>query len=171
MDLEFTLILKDVDESYPPEMSPSEIAMYIAEKKALAFESESESSLVITADTIVAFQGQILGKPRDEDHAIEMLSQLSGQNHQVYTGVSLSYKGSLKTFSDKTEVFFQPLTNSQIRYYVEKYKPLDKAGAYGIQDWIGFIAVKEIVGSYTNVMGLPTEKLYTELCNTPIFKS
>jgi septum formation protein len=163
MDLDFSIILKDVDESYPEDLSPAEIAVYISEKKARAFLEDQNDGIVITADTIVAYKDEILGKPSDPKHAIEMLSKLSGTKHEVYTGVSLIYQENIMSFFDVTEVHFRPLTDEQILYYVETYSPLDKAGAYGIQDWIGMVAVERIEGSYTNVMGLPTEKLYQAL--------
>lgn len=163
MNLDFKVVLKDVDESYPEELLPAEIAVYIAEKKAKAFDEDSKGSIIITADTIVAYNGEILGKPEDAHHATEMLTKLSGTNHQVYTGVSLICNGTLRSFYDTTEVFFNDLSPGQISYYINNYKPMDKAGAYGIQDWIGMVAVKKIIGSYTNVMGLPTEKLYKAL--------
>lgn len=165
MELDFKVLLKDVDESYPDGLSPEEIACYIAEKKALAFIDERLTSLVITADTIVACNGEILGKPADAAHAKEMLTKLSGTTHQVYTGVSLAYRDKLQTFYDETEVCFRELSEEEIEHYIHQYNPLDKAGSYGIQDWLGFIAVEKITGSYTNVMGLPTEKLYTALSN------
>lgn len=163
MGLDFKVVLKEVDESYPAGLLPAEIAVYIAEKKADAFIEDRASSIVVTADTIVAYNDEILGKPDDAFHASEMLHKLSGTNHQVYTGVSIAHGDQLKSFYDVTEVFFNALTKEQIAYYIENYNPLDKAGAYGIQDWIGFIAVEKIIGSYTNVMGLPTEKLYMAL--------
>lgn len=163
MNLDFKVVLKDVDESYPEELLPAEIAVYIAEKKAKAFDEDSKGSIIITADTIVAYNGEILGKPEDAHHATEMLTKLSGTNHQVYTGVSLICNGTLRSFYDTTEVFFNDLSPGQISYYINNHKPMDKAGAYGIQDWIGMVAVKKIIGSYTNVMGLPTEKLYKAL--------
>jgi septum formation protein len=165
MELQFQVMLKDVDESYPAGLSPAEIACYIAEKKALAFKDERLHSLVITADTIVAYNGEILGKPENEAHAFEMLTKLSGTTHQVYTGVSIAYHDKLNTFYDVTKVCFRILSPAEIKHYIEKYKPMDKAGSYGIQDWLGFIAVEKITGSYTNVMGLPTEKLYSALLN------
>jgi septum formation protein len=165
MGLDFKVLLKDVDESYPEHLLPAEIACYIAEKKAVAFIAERLESLVITADTIVAYDGEILGKPADAAEAKRMLSKLSGSTHQVYTGVSLAFKDQLQTFYDQTEVCFRTLTAAEIDYYIAKYKPFDKAGSYGIQDWLGFVAVEKITGSYTNVMGLPTEKLYTALSN------
>jgi len=165
MGLDFKVVLKEVDESYPNNLSPSDIACYIAEKKANAFVDERRNNLVITADTIVAYNGEILGKPGDAVHAWEMLSKLSGTVHQVYTGVSLAHKDKLETFCDVTEVCFRKLSTAEIEHYINKYDPFDKAGSYGIQDWLGCIAVEKITGSYTNVMGLPTEKLYTALSN------
>ena len=163
MGLQFDVLLKDVDESYPEGLSPAAVASYISEKKAKAFTAERLTSLVITADTIVAYQGEILGKPEDDAHAKAMLTKLSGTTHQVFTGVSLAYQDKLETFYDETEVCFRKLTEQEIDHYILNYSPLDKAGSYGIQDWLGFIAVEKITGSYTNVMGLPTEKLYTVL--------
>jgi septum formation protein len=163
MDLDFELLLKDVDESYPEGLKPHQVAQYISEKKAKAFLQDDLKAIVITADTIVSFNNEILGKPADAAHAVEMISKLAGNMHQVVTGVSLAYKGEINTFFDVTEVYFRPLNLAQINYYVNHYNPFDKAGAYGVQDWIGMIAVEKIVGSYTNVMGLPTEKLYTAL--------
>jgi septum formation protein len=163
MNLQFKVALKDVDESFPDHLVPAEIAVYIAEKKARAFSEENINNMVITADTIVAYHNEILGKPQDATHATEMLSKLSGANHQVYTGVSIAYQDRLHSFYDVTEVFFNELTAEEIDFYVTNYNPFDKAGAYGVQDWIGTIAVQRIIGSYTNVMGLPTEKLYKAL--------
>ena len=165
MGLQFEVVLKDVDESYPENLSPAAIACYISEKKAKAFTAERLTSLVITADTIVAYNGEILGKPADATDAKVTLTKLSGTTHQVFTGVSLAYQDKLTTFYDETEVCFRPLTEAEIDHYILHYKPLDKAGSYGIQDWLGFIAVEKITGSYTNVMGLPTEKLYSALSN------
>jgi len=161
--LNFTVELKDVDESYPDHLPPSEIAVYIAEKKARAFTAMAEGAIVITADTIVALNGEILGKPNDRAHAQKMLQKISGQTHEVYTGVTLVKDGLIKSFYDKTEVSCKAVSNDEIDFYIDHYKPYDKAGSYGIQDWWGVVVVKEIKGSYTNVMGLPTEKLYTAL--------
>lgn len=164
MDIDFRIVLKEVDENYPEGLSPSEIAVYIAEKKARAFDESIEGNdLVLTADTIVSIEGQILGKPENEDHAIEMVSLLSGKKHEVITGVTLLNKNGMTSFYDVTEVFFSELSQEEIRYYIERYKPLDKAGSYGIQDWIGLAGIEKISGSYSNVVGLPTEKLYREL--------
>jgi septum formation protein len=163
MDLKFEVLIKDVDESFPEGLQPFEVAQYISEKKAKAFLADELKAIVITADTIVSLDGEILGKPEDADHAFEMLTKLSGTSHEVYTGVSLAFEGEINTFYDVTEVLFRALSPEQIRYYIENYKPFDKAGSYGVQDWIGMVAVERIVGSYTNVMGLPTEKLYKAL--------
>lgn len=163
MDIDFRIVLKDVDESYPDGLSPEEIAVYIAEKKAKAFDESVTDEVVLTADTIVAVDGQILGKPEDEEHAVQMLHTLSGKVHRVVTGVCILYKHQFNLFHDVSEVFFRKLTDEEIRFYVEKYKPLDKAGAYGIQEWVGLAGIERINGSYTNVVGLPTEKLYQQL--------
>jgi septum formation protein len=163
MDLDFEVVLRDVEESYPDGLIPAEIAVFIAEKKAQAFIGDYRDCIVITADTIVAYENEILGKPVDGSHALEMLTKLSGSKHEVYTGVSMTYAGKILSFFDRTEVYFKELTQEQIIYYINHYNPYDKAGAYGVQDWIGMVAVEKIVGSYSNVMGLPTEKLYTAL--------
>jgi septum formation protein len=163
MDIDFRIVLKDVDESYPDHLTPEEIAVYIAEKKARAFDESVDDEIVLTADTIVSVDAQILGKPENIDHAAEMLGLLSGKVHRVITGVCLLYKHRYNVFHDVSEVFFRKLTADEIRFYVEKYQPLDKAGAYGIQEWIGLVGIDRINGSYTNVVGLPTEKLYQQL--------
>ncbi|MFI5139241.1 MAG: Maf family nucleotide pyrophosphatase [Sphingobacteriales bacterium] len=163
MDIEFRIVLKEVDESYPDNLSPEEIALYIAEKKACAFDETLTDEIVLTADTIVCIDNQILGKPDDKAHAIEMLKLLSGRMHQVITGVCLLYKHQYHSFYDVSEVYFGELTDEEIISYVNKYQPFDKAGSYGIQERIGLIGIERINGSYTNVVGLPTEKLYREL--------
>jgi septum formation protein len=165
MGFDFQVVLREVDESYPPELSPSEIAVYISEKKAKAFDLLIENEIVITADTIVTLDGKILGKPENEDHAFEILSELSGKRHDVITGVSLLKNHRITSFYELTEVFFREISAEQIRYYINTCQPMDKAGAYGIQEWIGMVAVERINGSYSNVVGLPTHRLYTELCN------
>jgi len=164
MGFDFQVVLREVDESYPPGLSPSEIAVYISEKKARAFDLLIENEIVITADTIVSLDGKILGKPENEDHAFEMLSQLSGKGHDVITGVSLLKDHKVSSFYELTEVFFKEISAEQIRYYINTCQPMDKAGAYGIQEWIGLVAVDRINGSYSNVVGLPTHRLYSELC-------
>lgn len=164
MGLDFVLVLKEVDESYPDSLPLREVPVYIAEQKAKAFNGDAGSAIVITADTIVLLGNQILGKPEGLAGAKVMLQQLSGNMHEVITGVALlTPKHGMITFSEVTKVYFNPLTTEQIDYYVEKYQPLDKAGSYGIQEWIGLIGIHKIEGSYTNVVGLPTERLYKEL--------
>jgi septum formation protein len=163
MDIKFRVVLKDVDESYPDHLEPEEVAVYIAEKKARAFDESVGDEIVLTADTIVCIDNLILGKPETSGHAIEMLQLLSGRMHRVITGVCLLYKHQYHSFYDVSEVYFGQLTYEEITSYVNKYQPLDKAGAYGIQERIGLIGIERINGSYTNVVGLPTEKLYREL--------
>jgi septum formation protein len=163
MDLDFRIVLKEVDESYPEDLQPEEIAVYIAKKKAEAFDEEVGEEIVLTADTIVSVAGRILGKPETTEHAIEMLQLLSGRVHQVITGVCLLYKHQYHSFYDLSDVYFRDMTDEEITNYVNKYQPMDKAGAYGIQEWVGLTGIERINGSYTNVVGLPTEKLYRKL--------
>lgn len=163
MGLEFRVITKDVDESYPENLLPSEVAQYIAEKKVKAFEAELPEEVILTADTVVALGSEVLGKPSDAADARRMLQMLSGTIHQVYTGVAILHQHQINSFTDTTEVCFKTLSDEEIEYYINTCKPYDKAGAYGIQEWIGLTAVQWIQGSYTNVMGLPTEKLYARL--------
>lgn len=156
--------LPDVDESYPDTLRGEEIPAYISREKADAYQSMIEpDELLITADTIVWLDGEVLGKPKDREDAIRMLRKLSGASHQVITGVCLTTKEWQKCFTATTDVTFASLTEEEIVYYVDKYAPMDKAGAYGVQEWIGFIGVESISGSYFNVMGLPIQKLYKEL--------
>lgn len=162
MGINFSVELKDVDESYPAELSPAGVALYISEKKASAFNA-NPNVIVITADTIVAIDGEILGKPADHEEATNMLTKLSGNHHEVFTGVSINHNGSINSFYDCTKVKCRLINQEEIAYYIEHFKPFDKAGSYGIQDWFGLTVVEEIKGSYTNVMGLPTEKLYQYL--------
>ncbi|WP_443938420.1 Maf family protein [Pedobacter sp. MW01-1-1] len=161
MGLNFKVEIHDVDESYPEGLMPHEIAVFISEKKAKAFPPVAE--IVITADTIVALNGEILGKPQDRAHAEEMLAKLSGNKHEVFTGVTLIKDGKVHSFYDRTEVYCKTVTADEIAYYIDAFKPFDKAGSYGVQDWWGLVVVEKIIGSYTNVMGLPTEKLYAFL--------
>jgi len=163
MDLDFTIVLKEVDESYPAGLQPEEIAVYIARKKAEAFDEDINNEIVLTADTIVSISGHILGKPETSEHAIEMLKILSGKTHQVITGVCLLYKHHYHDFFDVSDVYFRELDEAEIVNYVTRYQPMDKAGSYGIQEWVGLTGIERINGSYTNVVGLPTEKLYREL--------
>ena len=159
-----TRVLKDIDESYPTNLDVEEIASYISMKKAEAYrESMAEDELVITADTIVVCDDEVLGKPIDTSDACRMLRMLSGRTHKVITGVTITTKEYSETLKSVTEVDFAQLTDNEIKYYVETYKPFDKAGAYGIQEWIGGIGVTGMRGSYYNVMGLPIQKLYNSL--------
>lgn len=156
--------LPDVDESYPGTLQGEEIPAYISREKAEAYQSMIEpDELLITADTIVWMNGEVLGKPKDREDAIRMLRKLSGASHQVITGVCLTTKEWQNGFTVTTDVTFAVLSEEEIVYYVDKYSPMDKAGAYGVQEWIGFIGVESISGSYYNVMGLPVQKLYREL--------
>ena len=156
--------LPDVDESYPDTLQGEEIPAYISREKAEAYQSMIEpDELLITADTIVWMNGEVLGKPKDREDAIRMLRKLSGASHKVITGVCLTTKGWQNSFTVTTDVTFAVLSEEEIVYYVDKYSPMDKAGAYGVQEWIGFIGVESISGSYYNVMGLPVQKLYREL--------
>lgn len=154
--------LQGLDESYPEGLSMEEIPQYISRKKAAAY-TLGEDELLITADTIVWLDGEVLGKPVDEEDAKQMLRKLSGKTHQVVTGVTLSWSDQQHSFASISQVTFAQLTDEEIDYYVTYYHPLDKAGAYGIQEWIGYIGVTSIEGSYFNVMGLPVQRLYTEM--------
>lgn len=168
LDFDYEIVvIPNVDESYPEELDKTAVAQYIAEKKADAYTNYLTNSrnMVITADTVVLLDNVIYGKPKNEDDASRVLHALSGNTHQVITGVCIRTSDQRKAFSVTTEVRFGYLSDSEIDYYVQKYKPLDKAGAYGIQEWIGFVAVEHISGSYFNVMGLPIQRLYKELMN------
>lgn len=156
--------LPDVDESYPDTLQGTEIPAYISREKADAYKSLIQpDELLITADTIVWLNGEVLGKPKGREGAIDMLRKLSGTSHQVITGVCLTTSDWQKSFTAVTDVTFATLTEEEIIYYVDKYTPMDKAGAYGVQEWIGFIGVESISGSYFNVMGLPIQRLYQEI--------
>lgn len=156
--------LSDVDETYPEGLNEEDIAKHIARGKAEAYrEVMNDDELVITADTIVWLEGTVMGKPKDEEDAREMLRRLSGKTHQVVTGVCLTTTSMQKTFATVTDVTFSNLTEEEIDYYVTRYRPMDKAGSYGVQEWIGFVGVENLSGSYFNVMGLPIQRLYTEL--------
>lgn len=158
--------LPEIDESYPPTLQGSEIPSYIAQKKADAYRSMmTEDTMLITADTIVWLDGKVYGKPTDEENARQMLRELSGRTHTVITGVAITTCARQQVFAVESMVTFATLTEEEIDYYVTKYKPLDKAGAYGIQEWIGYIGVTGLEGSYFNVMGLPIQRLYNVLKN------
>lgn len=166
LGIEFELRPKDTDESFSDSLDPGEVAGFLSEKKAKAFSSELKSGeLIIASDTIVVLDGEILGKPSDHSEAIQMLQKLSGKMHQVYTAFTLMDENKMQTFTDMTKVFFKDLSNEEIEHYVRLYQPFDKAGAYGIQEWIGFIAVEKIEGSYFTVMGLPVHLVYDSLKN------
>lgn len=165
LDLSFQVkALPCIDESYPDNLSGGEIPLYISKKKADAYRPQmADDELVITADTIVWSGGVALGKPTDAADACNMLQSLSGHTHSVYTGVTITTKKEQYCFVAKSDVRFARLADEEITYYVEKYKPMDKAGSYGAQEWIGYIGVENIEGSYFNVMGLPVQRLYKEL--------
>ena len=157
-------VIKGIDERYPHDLPTQKIAEYISKKKAAAYlEAIAPDELVITADTVVILGDQVMGKPHDEAEACRMLRQLSGQTHQVVTGVTLTTQHRQQSFSVVTDVTFKTLSEDEINYYVDRYKPLDKAGAYGIQEWIGYIGVTALHGSYFNVVGLPVQRIYEAL--------
>lgn len=162
MGLPFSVLTKDVDESFLSEMPVFDVAPFLSYKKAKSFDDSElpENYMVITADTVVIVGDVILGKPKDFDDACNILRLLSGKKHSVVTGVTVRTKEKTKTFSATSKVSFEVLDNEEIEYYVNNYKPFDKAGAYGVQEWIGYVGVNSVEGSYFNVMGLPTQKLY-----------
>lgn len=166
LDLDFEIRLKEIEEIFPPELEAVEITNYLAELKANAFEGELQpNEILITSDTIVWHNHKALGKPKDEQDAFEILKSLSNATHEVIT--SVCFKTNIKTIvlNEITKVTFNELSDEAILYYIENYKPFDKAGAYGIQEWIGFVGVSKIEGSYANVMGMPTDKVYEYLSN------
>ncbi|MEI8086138.1 MAG: Maf-like protein [Paludibacter sp.] len=164
LNIPFETAVIDVEETYPREIVGVDIPMYLAEKKANAYDKNlDENTMLITADTIVWLEGRVYNKPKDKADATAMLKNLSGKTHQVITGVCISTKHKRKTFHVISEVRFARLTNQEIEFYLDNYEPYDKAGAYGVQEWIGYIGVEYIEGSYFNVMGLPIQRLYTEL--------
>ena len=172
-DLSFEVIVSEADETYPKEMAVEEVPVHIAKHKALAVQEKIEKELtahqgkwIIAADTIVVLENEIIGKPVDREDAIKILTQLSGKKHRVITGVYLIKGQESQSFSETTTVHFHPLTMDQIVYYVDQYQPYDKAGASGIQDWIGVVGIQGIEGDFYNVMGLPVSKLLTYLSTT-----
>lgn len=165
-------VIDGIDESYPASLPTADVAKYIAEKKAQAYRATmTPDELIITADTVVIVGSEILGKPHDEADAVRMLRAISGRTHQVTTGVCLLTSTKQRSFSVTTDVTFKELTDAEIHHYVSKYRPFDKAGAYGIQEWIGYIGVTGLNGSYYNVMGLPVQRIYTELTHFEQIKS
>ena len=165
LDIDFTIQLKEIEEIYPKELKGIEITEYLADLKSKAFKDLQENDLLITSDTIVWLENNALGKPKNKEEAFSMLRSLSGKKHSVITSISIKNKNFHKIINDTTLVTFKNLSDTEINYYIENYKPFDKAGAYGIQEWIGFIAIENLEGSYFNVVGLPVHKLYKELMN------
>lgn len=165
IDVNFEVrVLKNIDEGYPSDLPTKEIAEYISKKKAAAYlETMTADELVITADTIVVLGDEVMGKPHDDADARRMLRELSGRTHQVITGVTLTTHERQHSFSVETDVTFKELSDEEIDYYVRTYQPMDKAGAYGIQEWIGHVGVTALKGSYFNVMGLPVQRIYEAL--------
>ncbi len=161
LDLDFEIRLKETEEIFPPELKASDITDFLALLKAEAFDGQlAPGEILVTSDTIVWFEGKALGKPKDYDDAFQILRSLSGKTHEVYTSVCFKTAEKSEVINDLTKVTFNPLSDQAIRYYLDNYKPYDKAGAYGIQEWIGLIAVRKVEGSYANVMGLPVDKVY-----------
>ena len=166
LDLDFEIRLKDIEEIYPNDLQGVEITHYLAQLKANAFEGEiAANEILVTSDTIVWLNNKALGKPKDYDDALAILKSLSNETHEVITSVCFKTIKKTETIFDVTKVTFNPLSDEAIRYYLDNYKPFDKAGAYGIQEWIGLVGITRIDGSYTNVVGLPTEKVYHYLSN------
>lgn len=165
LDIPFTVqVIDGLEENFPPHLQAGDIPLYLAELKASAYlDSMNERTLLITADTIVWCEGQMLGKPANLAEAKQMLQQLSGKTHEVFTGVCVQSKAKKVIFTAVSHVRFSQLSEAEIDYYLSKYKPLDKAGSYGVQEWIGYVAVEHIEGSYFNVMGLPIHRLYEVL--------
>ncbi len=165
-EVPFEVLVQETDESYPAHLTPSEIAIHIAKNKALAIKNSTKISIpILAADTIVVLQNEIINKPKNREDAIGILTKLSGKKHQVITGVVILHNQKEIAFADVTEVEFHMLTTSQLAFYVDKYKPYDKAGAYAIQEWIGVVGIKSIHGDFYNVMGLPVSRVVKELAN------
>ena len=172
-EIPFDILVKETDESYPENLSKQEIAIYIARNKALVIRQQllegsktiQEFNPILAADTIVVLQNKIIGKPRDREDAINILSDLSGKQHHVITGVVILHNEKEIAFAETTEVYFHELSLAQIEFYVDNYKPYDKAGAYAIQEWIGVVGIKSVVGDFYNVMGLPVSRVVQALQN------
>lgn len=165
-EVSFEIIVKETDESYPASLPIEEIAIYIAQNKALAVKSSVSADMpILAADTIVVFKKHIIGKPKDREDAVSILTQLSGKKHQVITGVFIFHKEKQIAFAETTEVQFHELSRQQIEFYIDNYKPYDKAGAYAIQEWIGVVGIKSISGDFYNVMGLPVSRVVQALQN------
>lgn len=162
LDIDFQIISNEVNEEYPLDLDGAEIPVFLAKKKAESYEL-TQNNLLITADTIVWFDNKVFGKPTDRKDAERILKTLSGNMHQVITGVCIRTLDKIKTFHLTSDVYFAKFTDEEINYYLNHYKPYDKAGSYGVQEWIGYVGVERIDGSYFNVMGLPIQRLYKEL--------
>jgi len=163
-EVPFEIRVKETDESYPAGLTPAEVAIHIARNKALAILQELDTTQpILAADTIVVLGESLIGKPSNRDEAIAILNSLSGQIHHVITGVVILYQGKEIAFADDTEVAFHPLTQQQVIFYVDKYQPYDKAGAYAIQEWIGVVGIKKVTGDFYNVMGLPVSRVVQAL--------
>jgi septum formation protein len=162
-EVNFEIIVEPTDETYPDNLDPGNVAIYIATQKAAAVKNKAPDKIIIAADTIVVLNNEIIGKPKDRQDAVQILSKLSGSHHQVITGVTIWNKATEVSFSDLTDVEFHYLTQSQIEFYVNQYKPYDKAGAYAIQEWIGVVGIKTIRGDFYNVMGLPVSRVVQAL--------
>ncbi|MDG1148082.1 MAG: Maf family nucleotide pyrophosphatase [Crocinitomicaceae bacterium] len=164
LGFDFEIRTKEVEEIYPPELPPYKVPEFLAALKAVPIAPTlNHNEILLTSDTIVLAEGNILGKPKDKQEAFEMIQTLSGKSHEVITGVQLKSVDKLISFSSITTVYFSPLTTDEISFYIDKYKPMDKAGSYGIQEWIGYIGVSKIEGCYYNVMGLPIHDVYQAL--------
>jgi septum formation protein len=165
-EIPFTVVVQETDESYPQGLGMEEVAVHIARNKALAVQQQVGSeNIILAADTIVVLKGQVIGKPKDRDDALRILGALSGQQHEVITGVVILHSNGETAFADVTQVDFHPLTAEQIAFYVDKYQPYDKAGAYAIQEWIGVVGIKAVSGDFYNVMGLPVSRVVQTLGN------
>jgi len=164
LGFDFEIRTKEVEEIYPPNLKREEVALFLSELKSKAFNGEvNKNEILITSDTIVCLRDEVLGKPKGEQGAIEMLQKLQGNKHEVITAVTLMSQEKTISFYSETKVYFKPLSLDEITYYVTNFKPLDKAGSYGIQEWIGYIGIEKIEGSYFNVMGFPVHQIYEEL--------
>lgn len=162
-EIDFEIMVADTDESYPPDLDPEQVAIHIAREKAKAVQQKVQNRIIVAADTIVVLDKEVINKPIDRDDAIKILNKLSGSHHKVITGVVLLHQGKEISFADVTDVEFHHLTEEQIAFYVDKYKPYDKAGAYAIQEWIGVVGIRCINGDFYNVMGLPVSRVVSAL--------
>ena len=163
LDLDFTIDVREVEEVFDPALKEAQITDYLAKLKASVFTDLEEQDILVTSDTIVWMNGRAIGKPKDREHAVAMLQELSGQLHTVYTSVCFTTSNTQRVVNDCTKVWFRVLELAEIEHYLDTYQPYDKAGSYGIQDWLGYVAIDKIEGSFFNVMGLPTRLVYREL--------